>query len=192
MRRVVGARPLLQPHPDRVHRPGEPPLFARHVPGSTACSCARSRTGMVRCAPFFAMRATLGLGFGRLQPGAGCRGLRIVTPRRGGRSALRTRTGRRSASSSPREPSSPRSRTWWPRELALRFGSDTTGVGAPRGGAHRRSRTACDTARVSDPARPNADHAERLAFAIPPLDEPPRTGSRPSSWTPRIATIARC
>ena len=26
---------------------------------------------------------------------------------------------------------------------------------------------------MSDPARPNADHAERLAFAIPPLDEPP-------------------
>jgi hypothetical protein len=26
---------------------------------------------------------------------------------------------------------------------------------------------------VSDPARPNADHAELLAFAIPPLDEPP-------------------
>jgi len=26
---------------------------------------------------------------------------------------------------------------------------------------------------VSDPARPNADDAERLAFAIPPIDDPP-------------------
>jgi hypothetical protein len=32
---------------------------------------------------------------------------------------------------------------------------------------------ACETGPVSDPALPNADDAERLAFAIPPVDDPP-------------------
>ena len=47
------------------------------------------------------------------------------------------------------------------------------------------SSPACETAPVSSPARPNANDAERLAFAIPPIDDPVRTRSIPSPSIPR-------
>jgi hypothetical protein len=46
--------------------------------------------------------------------------------------------------------------------------------GMDHGVPHKRtSPRACDTGRVSDPAGPNADYADRLAFAVPPIDSAP-------------------